>query len=205
MRHVALLILVLSLGFILAPAQVHASLGVGVGTSRVQVDEPLRSGGIYELPSIAVFNTGDVPAEYQMSISYHEGQQELQPDEEWVHFSPEKFALEPGESAQVDIELYLPLRLQPGEYFAYIEASPISESEEGESTVGIAAATQMNFTVEPGSFWVGVYYRVAGIWAKFTPWTYVGSGVLVAALFVVLFRKKFQIAPRRRRFKHYKS
>jgi len=45
--------------FIIFPYVGLANVGVGVGLGKIQIDELLKSGGIYKLPSIPVINTGD--------------------------------------------------------------------------------------------------------------------------------------------------
>lgn len=64
---------------LLLPILALARIGVGVGIGKIVVDQPLKPGLIYTLPSLPVLNTGDEPAEYGVSIEYHEGQ-EMNPE-----------------------------------------------------------------------------------------------------------------------------
>ncbi len=53
-------------------SQTLAQIGVGVGVGKIQVDEKLKPGMIYQLPSFTVLNTGGEPSDYEISIQYHE-------------------------------------------------------------------------------------------------------------------------------------
>src|SRR6056297_3651664 len=114
------------------PIIVSGSTGVGVGLGEIKVDQPLKAGKIYNLPSVPVLNTGDEASKYEVSIEYHQNQQEkeemgLKPAENWVSFSPESFHLQPGETKVVETTLILPVKTKPGDYFAYLEAHPITD------------------------------------------------------------------------------
>jgi len=178
-----------------------AKIGVGIGAGKITVDEPLKAGEIYDLPALPVLNTGDEPSEYGVSIEYHEGQEEredmgFKPERNWFRFSPATFRLAPGESRVVDITLTLPVRVVPGQYFAYLEAHPIRESVAGITSVNVAAATKLYFTVEPSNIFYGLYYRVTGLYARYHPWDTVVLAIVLVALALRFIGKrfKFQIA-----------
>jgi hypothetical protein len=169
--------------FFLLPASVFATLGVGIGTGKIQVDEKLYPGTIYTLPSLTVINTGDEPSDYEVTIGYHEKQPELKPLIEWFDFSPKKFHLEPGKAQVVSIKLNLPIKTEPGNYFVYLEGQPVVKSQSGGGTIiGIAAAAKLYFTVNPANFIQGVYYRVISFWKISQPW----SGRITIFLAVIL-------------------
>lgn len=168
MKKVLLFSLFLLLGF---PDFVEAKIGVGVGTGKIQVEDKLKPGMIYELPSLTVLNTGDEEGDYEAAVTYHEKQKELRPAEKWFDFSPEKFHLEPGEAQEVKIKLNLPVRTAPGEYFAYLEGHPVKKSEAGQTRVGVAAAAKLYFTVLPANPVLGVYYKAVTFWKINQPWT----------------------------------
>lgn len=191
---ISLLVLLLSAGL---THPVSARLGVGVGTGSIEVDEHLRPGGIYNLPSISVFNTGDEGADYTMSVAWHEDQPELRPMEDWFRFIPNEFYLEPGKAQAVKIEIHLPVRVEPGDYFAYIEAGPLQLAESGEATIGLAAASKFSFTVEPANLWWAMYYKALGLWRQYSPWTYVGLGLISITAISLYLRGKFSLQPRR--------
>lgn len=179
--------------FLLLPNTVFAKIGVGVGTGKIQVEDKLKPGIIYELPSLTVLNTGDEESDYEVNVSYHEKQPQLQPPQDWFIFSPQKFHLEPGKSQTVTIKLNLPVRTEPGEYFAYLEGHPFKKSVSGNTTIGVAAAAKLYFTVIPGNFLEGIYYKIASSWKVYSPWpqrALIGTVIIVLAIF---FKKFFNI------------
>ncbi|HDQ16669.1 MAG TPA: hypothetical protein ENN31_00935 [Candidatus Vogelbacteria bacterium] len=181
----------------LSPVLSFARIGVGVATSKIIVEEELKPGLIYNLPALSVVNTGTVSGEYTAKIEYHQDQENnpemgLCPKEEWFEFVPNTFSLEPGESQQVKIILSLPVRgVVPGNYFAYLEASPITKGISGQSKVGIAAASRLYFTVVPGNFLSGIYYRLASLMNIYSPWSYSVLTVIVFIILVLLSRRYF--------------
>ena len=183
-----------STGF-LQPA--FARLGVGVGTGELSVDERLTPGGIYNLPPISVFNTGDEPADYRMSVTFHEDQPQQRLETQWIRFNPAEFHLEAGGAQTVEIELHLPLRMPPGDYFAYLEAGPLQEVESGESKIALAAATKLYFSVDAANLWWALYYKAIALWRQYAPWTYIGLGVLSLMAVIIFMRGRFRLKPRR--------
>lgn len=183
--------------FIAGPLFASAAVGVGVGTGKIIVDEPLKPGLIYTLPTLSVLNTGDEAGDYGVSIEYHEGQEAradmgFKPAEGWFTFEPANFHLEPGTSQTVQIRLNLPVNgIRPGQYFAYLEGHPVQATVAGQTRVGIAAAAKLYFTVEPANFIAGVYYRVMSLFALYAPWSYVGLAIVAAGVLIALFRRFF--------------
>lgn len=171
----------------------YAKIGVGVGIGKIQVDEKLKPGIIYQLPSLSVLNTGDEPSEYEVSIEYHETQTQLRPQKTWFIFSPQKFHLEPGGIQQVDVKLNLPLKMEPGDYFAYLEAHPLKKAEQGQTSVGIAAAAKLYFTVVPTNFFYGIYYKIISLWKVYSPIPQYVIGTTFALAAIFLFKKYFNI------------
>jgi hypothetical protein len=190
-----IVIVVISLCLFLAGAhRVAATLGVGVGTGKIVVDETLRPGQRYELPPLTVINTGDETAEYSVGIAYHQDQSELPPEVEWFEFSPKEFKLEPKGAQEIKITLDLPIKMTPGDYFAYLEGFPIMTETSGESSVNIAAAAKLYFKVEPANVFVGLYYKINGLWNATKPWSNIGIGLLLVGLAIKLFKKHFNFA-----------
>ena len=187
MRNIALsLVFLFSLGLIL-PSVSLAKLGVGVGLGKVDIDEELSPGGIYKLPTLPVLNTGDEDGEYQVSVTFREDQEEFRPDEGWFTFSPQSFPLKAGESQQVEISVTLPLNIRPGDYFAFLEASP-KVSGEGVS-VGVAAATKLNFTVKPANILQAIIERIRKLFENNAPASYVIAGIIVVAGLAIVGRR----------------
>jgi len=165
MLKITLFIIIISLIF---PALILAGVGVGVNLGKIEIDEPLKPGGIYNLPSIGVINTGDEPGDYELAVTYHQDQPELRPAQEWFSFSPSSFPLEPGQSQSVAIKLSLPMKISPGDYFAYLEAHPIIKAGPG-TTIGVAAATKIYFTIVPANIWQAITYRISSFFTVYAP------------------------------------
>lgn len=195
-----LFILLILLTSMLVVAQTaHARIGVGVGIGKIEVDEELKPGTIYQLPSFTVLNTGDETADYGVSIEYHEKQLELKPEEDWFIFSPDVFTLEPGAVQQVDVKLNLPLKVKPGDYFAYLEAHPLKKAEEGGTRVGVAAAAKLYFTVVPANMVQGLYFKAASFWSVYAPWPQRAAAGLLVMVLILIVNKFFNIQIRVRK------
>lgn len=176
-----------------------ASVGVGINLGKIEIDESLKPGGIYNFPSIGVINTGDTAGEYELAITYHQDQPQLRPAQEWFSFNPAKFHLEPGQSQSVAVKLFLPVKTKPGDYFAYLEAHPIIKAGPG-TTIGVAAATKTYFSVIPANIWQAIYYKTASFLTIYTPWTYAVLAIIAAAIIIFVFRRffSFQLGIRRK-------
>lgn len=180
-RLLSILLLMSSLfAFTFAPFAV-AKVGVGVGLGKIQIDEELFPGGIYNLPSLPVLNTGDEDGEYQVEVTYLTDQKEMRPASEWFSFSPQSFSLAAGESQIVDVSLTLPVDARPGDYFAFLEAHPVAKDEG--VTIGVAAATKLNFTVKPKGVLGAAIERLRSLVEANRPVANVLGGI--AVLFIV--------------------
>jgi hypothetical protein len=191
-------LIVLASLFLLFPSLAAAKVGVGVGIGKVEVQDELKPGMIYILPSLPVMNTGDEPGEYGVSIEYHEGQEARadmgqKPPTEWFRFEPQSFHLEPGEVQTVEIRLDLPIRAVPGDYFVYLEGHPIKTAESGQTTIGIAAAAKLYFTVLPANIIQGIYYKLASLWNLSSPWSQRVAALLVVVAIAALVKRYFKI------------
>lgn len=176
--------------FLVLPLMVFAKIGVGVATGKITVQEPFKPGGIYRVSPMTVLNTGDESSDYDIEVGYHFEQPQLRPSAEWFTFIPRPFHLEPGQSQSVEIKLTLPMKTTPGDYFAYLAAKPIIEKKPGTS-IGVAASTQIYFTVVPANIWQGILYRVSSFFTNYAPWSWVVLGIVLAAIVIVLFKRFF--------------
>ncbi|MCR4330802.1 MAG: hypothetical protein NUV49_02895 [Patescibacteria group bacterium] len=177
---------------------VFAKVGVGMGAGEIRIDEPIKLGGIYEIPSVRIFNTGDETTTYGMGIAFHQDRHELRPGKEWFSFSPATFTLEPNESQEVTISMIVPLKGEPGDYFAFIESGPVPTNAPGTS-VGVAVATKLYFTLVPANIFQAISYRVSSFFSAYAPWSWVGLGLILFILLVLIVRKffSFNIAVRK--------
>jgi hypothetical protein len=181
-----------SLCFVFSPHTL-AKIGVGVGTGKIQVEDELKGGMIYQLPPLTVLNTGDEPADYEVSVSYHQNQPELKPPGEWFSFQPNRFHLEAGEVQTIEINLNLPVRTEPGDYLAYLEGHPLKKSEAGQTTIGVAAAAKLYFTVAPANFLQAIYYRLTTFWRIYSPWTNILAVLALGLAVLFVFKRFFKI------------
>ncbi|MBI4136022.1 MAG: hypothetical protein HY481_00515 [Candidatus Vogelbacteria bacterium] len=187
------------IGFLLIlPLSTGARVGVGMGQGEIRLTEPTKPGGIYALPSLRIFNTGDETATYGMGVAYHQENPELRPRREWFIFKPETFILEPQQSQEVAITMLVPVKAEPGDYFAFLESGPVPSNEPG-TTVGIAVATKLFFTMVPANLFQAINYRIVSFFKIYSPWPQIGLGVLAAVILLFLFRKFFSLNISRRR------
>jgi len=192
-------IIILILGFALfLPVLASAKIGVGIGTGKITMGQPLKAGQVHTLPVLVVLNTGDESSEYGVSIISREGQPEFKPLKEWFSFEPAEFHLEPGQSQIVQIKLTLPINgAKPGDYFTFLQAHPVKKAAVGgETSVGVAAAAKLYFTVTPANIFQGIYYRFIFLYSRYHPWDTIILAVIFAAIFLLFIGKrfKFQIA-----------
>lgn len=191
--------LVLVALFLLAtPLCIEAKVGVGMGAGEIRVQEDIKLGGLYELPSVRIFNTGDEVTTYTMNVAYHQDRHELRPGKDWFSFSPREFTLEPNQSQEVRVSMSIPLQGKPGDYFAFIESGPISKNEAGTS-VGIAVATKLFFTVIPANIFQAIGFRVETFFEIYSPWSWIVVGVVGFIVLVVVLRRfiSFNISVRK--------
>lgn len=180
-------------------SNVLAKVGVGMGAGEVKLTKPVKPGGIYDLPSIRIFNTGDEITTYSMNIAYHQDRHELRPSKEWFIFNPAKFTLGAGESQEVKVSMILPLKSEPGDYFAFIESGPVATGAAGTS-VGVAVAAKLFFTVIPANIWQAVGYRVSAFFTTYSPWSWIVLGLILFVILISIFKKyfSFNIAVRKK-------
>jgi|SRR3989344_5953890 len=184
--------------FLLPSSIVFAKIGVGMGAGEIRLTESVKPGGIYELPSLRIFNTGDEVTTYGMDIAYHQDHPELRPAQSWFSFNPAKFTLEASKSQEVQVTMMAPVKAKPGDYFAFVESGPVASNVPGTS-VGVAVATKLYFTMIPANIWQAIGYRVSAFFATYAPWSWSGLVFIVVAMFFFLFKKFFSFNIARRK------
>lgn len=177
------------------PLNTYSKIGVGVGIGKIQVDEILKPGQTYHLPQLPVINTGDESINYKVSIEYRDNIKELRPDKKWINFYPDSFNLEPGKVQMVNVSIDLPINAKPGDYFTFLQAQPVkNDTGDGSNTsINIAAAAKLYFTIVPANIFMGVYYKMESLWEKFYPWDLIIVLLIIFIILVYIFRKKFNI------------
>ncbi len=182
-----------------SPLDALAKIGVGMGAGEIRITEPIKPGGIYTLPNLRVFNTGDETTTYGMSVTYHQDHPESRPGKDWFTFSPPTFTVEPGQSQEVEITMLVPVKTDPGDYFAFVESGPVAENGPGTS-VGVAVATKLYFNVVYANFWQAITYRTAAFFATFSPWSWIGLAFVLVSVIGYIFARffSFNISLRKR-------
>lgn len=183
---------IVSLLFLLPSEEMFAKVGVGMGAGEIRVTESIKPGGMYALPSLRVFNTGDETTTYGMNIAYHQDNPQLRPGKSWFTFTPATFTIEPGESQEVQITMSVPVKTDPGEYFAFLESGPVAEGGPGTS-VGVAVATKLYFDVVHANLWSAITYRVSTFFTLYAPWSWIGFGLAVFFAVVFIFVRFFSL------------
>jgi hypothetical protein len=190
--NIIALMVVCIVGALAAPAT--ADTGVGVDLAEINIDEILTAGNVYNLPAVGVVNTGDRTADYEVEIIYMNEQEEMMPSADWFQFDPQRFSLEAGTSKKIGISLHIPEDASAGRYFALIEAHPVVEGSGG-TTIGIGAATKLRFSVSRD---VPVLTGIANFFRDHAPYSYVGLGLIVAVIVVLVLRRFFRFNVERR-------
>ncbi len=193
MRKSVLSTLVFAGSLILLATYSRANIGVGVNLGKITVDEPLKSGMSFDLPPFTVINTGEEPSNYRVSLSFQKDQPELRPEKNWVKFSPESFFLEPGKAQIVEMRISLPVVTEPGNYFAYLEARPESTQDVKGTSIGVAAATKLYFTVTPGSIFIGIYFKILSFYKNLLPWSNIFLALVAFAIVISILKKYIRL------------
>ena len=171
-----------------------ASLGVGVGTGKIMLNEKLKPGITYDLPPITVYNTGDKASSYYVSIEFSTKEGKLESSKEWYVFTPEEFYLEPEASQVVEVKLRIPIQgAKPGDYFAFLTAQPKGTVEQGSASVGVAAAVKLYFTVISANIFQAVYYVISDLFLRYKPWSIIVPLVILLIILWKIFKKRFKI------------
>lgn len=99
--------------------------------------------------------------------------------------------------------MLVPIKARPGDYFSFIESGPVANNKPGTS-VGVAVASKLFFTVVPANIWQAMGYRISAFFNNYSPWPWIGLGIIVVAVLFMLFKKffSFNIAVRKGKNSH---
>jgi hypothetical protein len=164
------------------PAASYASVGVGVQAGPVRLTGAAHPGGQYALPPVYVVNTGTQPESVAIVIERISPGSGRTVPPSWITVSSGPVRLAHAQSARVPLSLAIPARAAPGHYFSDVVAKGTAPLSAGGANLGVAAATDLEFTVTPGAAATGS----AGVPGWLLPYV---AAVIVAAAAVVVIRR----------------
>lgn len=164
----------------------EASVGVGVQAGPVRLASVAHPGGSYALPAVYVVNTG-TQAEFvtvRIERLSHGSGRAVPPS--WIQPGP-GVRLQPHRSAQIPLQLIVPDGARSGDYLSDVVAAGSVTVSAGTANLGVAAATKLEFRVEPGP--------AHGLWPALPSWTAWAAGglLLLAVAAIGLRRSGFRI------------
>jgi hypothetical protein len=176
-----------ALALLVSPAASHASVGVGVQAGPVRLTGAAHPGGQYALPPVFVVNTGTQPESVVIVIERISAGSGRTVPPGWVSASSSPVPLAHDQSARIPLSLTVPASAAPGRYFSDVVAKGTASLAAGGANLGVAAATDLEFTVVPGA--------AARGWLSAPGWLlpYVLAVIVIAAAAVVIRRTGFRI------------
>jgi hypothetical protein len=128
----------------------EASIGVGVQAGPVRLGGVAHPGGSYALPPVYVVNTGTQAETITMGVErLSRGPGRAVPPA-WVQFTGPATHLDPGQGARIPLQLVVPDRATPGRYLSDIVATGSAAPSAAAAGIGVAAATELEFSIRPG-------------------------------------------------------
>lgn len=86
----------------------------------------------------------------------------------------------------------VPVKTDPGEYFAFLESGPVAEGGPGTS-VGVAVATKLYFEVVHANLWSAIMYRISTFFTMYAPWSWIGLGFVIFSTVAFIFVRFFSL------------
>ncbi len=158
----------------------EASVGVGVQVGPVRLGSMALRGESYALPPVYVVNTGTQAEAISVRVErLTRGRGRVVPPA-WIHVTGPAAQLAPGKAARIPLELVVPALAKPGGYLSDIVVTGSAVGAAGTANLGVAAATELEFSVSPAA--AHVLSPPVPLW---TWWALAGLVLLTAALFAV--------------------
>jgi hypothetical protein len=170
-----------------APVAAYASVGVGVQAGPVRLAGAAHPGGTYALPPVYVVNTGTQAESVTIQIErISRGTGRTIPPT-WIQVAGLPAALGHGQSARIPLNLVVPSQARPGQYFSDVVVRGSAALTVGGAHLGVAAATDLEFRVAPGT--------VSHGWFSVPSWvlTVVAVIVVLGAAVVLVTRSGIRI------------
>jgi hypothetical protein len=164
-----------------------ASVGVGVQAGPVRLTGAAHPGGRYALPPVFVVNTGTQPESVVIAIERISPGSGRTVPPAWVATSSAPVRLAHDQSARIPLSLTVPEGAAPGRYFSDVVAKGTAQAAVGGANLGVAAATDLEFSVAPGVVQSG------GLSAPSWLLPYVLAVIVIAAVAVVVRRTGVRI------------
>jgi len=149
-----------ALALLVSPAVSYASVGVGVQAGPVRLDGPAHPGGQYALTPVYVVNTGTETESVSISVERISPGTGRTVPASWISSSA-PVRLSRAQSARIPLQLTVPRTAAPGRYFSDVVAKGSASVSAGGAELGVAAATDLEFTVAPGAASAG-WFSVPG-------------------------------------------
>jgi hypothetical protein len=156
------------------PAMARASIGVGIQAGPVRLSSAAHPGGSYALPPVYVVNTGTQPESLTIGIErISAGAARLVPAS-WVRASGSAVRLDHNQGTHIPLQLVIPPTARPGQYLSDVIVRGSVAVSDGSANLGVAAATKLEFSIEPGV--------VSGGWFSMPGWVLLAAaGLLLLA------------------------
>jgi hypothetical protein len=169
-------------GFLLLafPAAAAASIGVGIQVGPVRLAGIAHAGQTYDLPPVYVVNTGTEPETVRLDVQRLSKGTGRDVPKAWFKPGQTDVHLDARQSATIPVQLVVPADAKLGPYFSDVVAHGSASIEAGQATLGVAAATKLQFTVGkavPAGFWSRLPSPLA--WAGVVI-VLAGGGILLA-------------------------
>lgn len=142
-----------------APAVAAASVGVGIQAGPVRLAAGVHPGGSYVLPPVYVVNTGTQEESVVIRIEHLSPGSGRPVPPSWVHAGGPAVMLSARQSARIPLQLTVPAGARPGAYLSDVVAKAAASLPAGGASLGVGAATKLQFTVVPGAVsatWLGL-------------------------------------------------
>ena len=157
-RRLAAIVTLPMAGFLLLafPAAAAASIGVGIQVGPVRLAGIAHAGQTYDLPPVFVVNTGTEPETVRLEVQRLSKGTGRDVPKSWFRPGQTDVHLDAKQSATIPVQIVVPADAKPGPYFSDVVAHGSASIEAGQTTLGVAAATKLQFTVGkavPAGFW----------------------------------------------------
>jgi hypothetical protein len=139
------------------PVAASASIGVGIQAGPVRLGSVAQPGRTYDLPPVYVVDTGTEPESVRLVVKRlsHGPGRDVPPS--WIQVSGPDVKLTAHQSARIPVQLAVPSDARPGAYLSDVVAHGSAGLSAGQTSLAVAAATKLEFTVgdhpaSPGLF-----------------------------------------------------